>query len=425
MVSGQEMQGPLFDIRVLELCDEKGHYCGKLLADMGADVIKIEPPRGETARRIGPFVDDIPDVNRSLYFWYYNTNKRGITLDIRLPDGRDLLRQLVRRADVVIESFPPGYLDSLGLGYNELSQINPRLVMTSITPFGQTGPWSQFKYSDFISLAVGGPMASCGYDEQDAPGAPPIRGNGDQGYNTGAHYAAIATLVAIYERDHSALGQYVDVSIHEANACTTEGAFPNWEYFRRIVRRQTGRHSSPVPTYPWQFLCQDGRYINIIGVLPRNQRTWQRLLDWMEEQGMAEDLKDGKYRNMIAIAPTERNRDDVQHVQDVIARFITSRPSEEVYRRGQELRWPVGIVRSPEENLDDPHWWERGFFVEVEHPEIGRKIVYPGAPYRLGRSPWQMRRRAPLLGEHNYEVYVGELGMTKAQLVALAEANVV
>jgi crotonobetainyl-CoA:carnitine CoA-transferase CaiB-like acyl-CoA transferase len=415
--------GPLARVRVLELCDEKGHYCGKLLADMGADVIKVEPPGGDGARRVGPFVNDIPDLNRSLYFWYYNTNKRGITLSLDTAEGQGLFRELVRSADVVLESYPPGYLDARGLGFQHLSRDHPGLIMTSITPFGQNGPWSSFKTSDLVSLALGGPMASCGYD--DLPGSPPIRGNGYQGYNTGSHYACIGTLIALYERDQSGLGQHVDVSIHEANACTTEGAFPNWEYDRRIVRRQTGRHASPTPTYPWQFLCRDGRYVNIIGVLPRSRPSWRKLLDWMEEKGMVEDLREAKYEEVVFVPPGQRDQEEVRHVLDTIARFVSSLTSEEVYRRGQELEWPVGIVRSPEENLDDPHWWDRGFFVKVEHEGLDQPTLYPGAPYRFSRTPWQLRRRAPLLGEHNYEVYVGELGLTKEQLVMLAETGVI
>lgn len=418
-----EPQGALAGLRVIELCDEKGHYCGKLMADMGADVIKVEPPAGDRARRIGPFAGDVPDINRSLYFWYYNTNKRGVTLNLEMAEGRDILRRMAQSADVVIESFPPGQLEKLGLGYEQLSRDNPGLIMTSITPFGQKGPWSHFKTSDLLSLAIGGPMASCGYD--DIPGSPPIRGNGYQGYNTGGHYAFICTLVALYERDHSGLGQYLDVSIHEANACTTEGAFPNWEYFRQLVKRQTGRHASAAPTHPWQFLCRDGRYVNIIGVLPRNRQSWRKLLDWMEEKGMVEDLREEKYQQMIFLPPAERNREDVRRAMDTIERFITSLTTEEAYRGGQALHWPVGIVRSPEENLEDRHWWDRGFFVRVEHEGLERPVIYPGAPYRFQRTPWQMRRRAPLLGEHNYEVFVREMGLTKEHLVMLAEAGVI
>ena len=166
--------GPLTNLRVLELANEKGEFCGKLMGDLGADVIKVEPPGGETTRAVGPFLNDIPHPDRSLSFWHYNTSKRGITLNLKTREGQELFRRLAESADVILETFPPGYLGSLGLGYEDLVPANPKLILCSLTPFGQTGPWRDYMSSDLAHMAAGGQMASCGYDEVDVPDAPPI-----------------------------------------------------------------------------------------------------------------------------------------------------------------------------------------------------------------------------------------------------------
>ncbi|MBI4496952.1 MAG: CoA transferase [Chloroflexi bacterium] len=415
--------GPLADIRVLELTDEKGQYCGKLMADMGADVIKVEPPGGDGARRVGPFVDDVPGPDRSLYFWHYNTSKRGVTLHLGTPQGRQIFTELARRADIVLESQQSGYLEGLGLGWSALSQINPRQIMTSITPFGQTGPWRDFLASDLVSLAAGGPMASSGYDH--LPDSPPSRGLWDNAYQIGCHYAFVGTLVALFDRDRIGQGQYVDVSIHEACSGTTEGAFPQWEYFQKVVLRQTGRHAAATPTPPWQILCTDGIYINVFGGLPRSQESWRLLLQWMASEGMAEDLLDEKYADLGKFRQFGARSDETDHIIAVITRFVQAHTSEEIYHGAQNRGLPWGVVRSPEETLQDPHWWDRGFFQKVYHPDLGREITYPGAPYRFSTTPWALRRLAPKLGEHNLEVFHEDLGIPKAQLVALAEAGVI
>lgn len=418
--------GALVGLRVVELGGLNAMYCGKLLADMGAEVIVVEPPGGGEARRTGPFAEDIPDVNRSLFYWAYNTNKRSVTLNPAHPDAAPLLRGLLRDVDVVIDAFPPGYLDSLGLGYEALSKdgtLGPGVISTAITPFGLTGPWRDLKASDLIHLALGGPMASCGYD--DIPDAPPIRPDGYHALNMSGIYAFIGVLVALYHRDHTGEGQLLDVSIHEACACTTEGAFPNWEYFRREVIRQTGRHAAAAPTPAWQFHTTDGGYLNMIGGgIPRNPRSWAPLLDWMERKGKIGDLREPVYTAVMSENPYDRGA-HARHVAEMIGEFVSSMTAEEGYRGGQALHMPWGPVRYPEENLADPHWADRGFFVEAEHPELGRSVTYPGAPYRFTRSPWRLRRRPPLLGEDSIAVYAGELGVNREELKTLFESGVI
>jgi len=413
---------PLAGLRVIELAGERTQFCGKLLADMGADVIAVEPPGGSPARRVGPFADGVPDLNRSLNFWYYNTSKRGVTLSLDHAEGRALFVRLLDGADVLVEAAAPGELAARGCDYAALAADRPALVWAAITPFGQSGPYSAFAMTDLTNMALGGPMACCGYD--DLPGAPPIRPEGQHSLHMGGEYAAMGIMIALLERLESGRGQYLDVSIHEACSATTEGSFPNWEYFRRVVMRQTGRHAAASPTPRWQFRCADGRDINMIGGgVPRNPRTWGPLLEWMELHGRAEDLRNPEYDRVMTENPYQRGA-AAAHIAAVIGRFVESLPAEEVYRGGQALHLPWGPVRSPDENLDDPHWRDRGFFVEVDHPELGRSFTYPGLPYLFHGTPGGLRSRAPLLGEHTHAVYVQELGLTPEELRALFERGV-
>lgn len=390
--------GPLHGLTVLELADEIGQFCGKLLADLGADVIKVEPAEGESARHIGPFFQDIADPNRSLSFWHYNTSKRGITLTLENAEDADTLRALAADADVVLESRRPGYLAALGLGYDQLSALNPALVMCSLTPFGQTGPWRDYASSDLLHLAAGGEMASSGYDDADIADAPPIAPDGGQAWHTGAHFAYLGIMAALVQRTVTGRGQHVDVSVHEACALTTESAVASYIYRGEVVRRQTGRHHSTRPTPRTQFRCSDGRYVNaFLGAL--NVGIVARLAEWLHSHGLAQDLLQDKYRDPEVVRASAR-----YIVDEVIGNFVAQLPAEQVYREAQERGFTWGAVLAPDELLEDPHLADRGFWVDVEHPELGRAFTYPGTAAIYGGSPWQITRRAPLLGEHNEEV---------------------
>jgi crotonobetainyl-CoA:carnitine CoA-transferase CaiB-like acyl-CoA transferase len=415
---------PLTGLRVLELSSIEGQYCGKLLADMGADVVTIEPPGGSVTRRVGPFAGDLPDVNRSLPFWYFNTSKRAITLDIEAPEGQSLLQRLVVGADIVVEGFRPGYLNELRLGYDVLSNIQPRLIQVSITPFGQTGPWSDLRSADLVSLALAGTMAMNGYD--DRPGSPPIRPDGNHAYLMGSEYGFIAVLIALLEREAGGTGEWLDISIHEACAGTTEGSFANWEYFQRVVMRQTGRHAQANPTQPWQHRTVDGRYVNLMGGgIPRMYASWRPLVEWMQRHGKAGDLPQERFEAVVHRSPAQRTDADTMHVLGLLARFVEGLDAEEVYREGQARRLPWAIVRAPEENVEDPHWRDRGFFVDVHHPQLGESVTFPGGPYRFSRTPWRIRQHAPLVGEHNVQILQGELGLGREQLRELFEQGII
>jgi crotonobetainyl-CoA:carnitine CoA-transferase CaiB-like acyl-CoA transferase len=416
----QPLPGPLAGLRILELADETGQFCGKLLGDLGADVVKIEPPGGERNRHVGPFLDDIPHPERSLSFWYYNTSKRGITLSLETADGRRLFRRLAATSDVILETFRPGFLASLGLDYDSLSLQNPRVIMCSLTPFGQTGPWRDYLSSDLLHMAAGGEMASSGYDRADAPNAPPIAPGGGNAWHMGGHFACMAITAALVYRTVAGQGQYIDTSIHEACALTTEAAIANYIYRGEVVRRQTGRHHAAGPTPRTQFRAKDGTYVCALVGGRLNPKYIGELTGLLDSYGMAGDLRDPKYKDPAVIAA------NTSHIiDDLVANFIASLPAEEVYHAAQDRGFTWGVVRAPEALLDDAHLHDRGFWKEVEHPELGRSFVYPGEAAIYNGSPWRISRRAPLIGEHNIEIFGDELGLSRGELSILAENRVI
>jgi crotonobetainyl-CoA:carnitine CoA-transferase CaiB-like acyl-CoA transferase len=423
------MRGPLDGVRVLELAHERTAFAGKLLADAGADVCLLEPPDGAAQRRHAPFAGDRPDPERSLSFWHYNTSKRGITLDLRQVRGLELGRELIRRADVVLEGEDPGSLAALGLGAEAQLAARPGLIWVSITPFGRSAPRSREPATDLTLLAGGGPAWSCGYDDHSLP---PIRGGGNQAYHTGAHYAVVGLLVALLERERSGRGQLVDVDIHAACNVTTEVASYEWLVARGTVQRQTGRHATSTPTSSTQVRCADGRHANT-GVLPRTPEEFGRLHGWVLDLGLAEEypevflLEMGMKRERIDLSRIGLD-EEITAIsaagRETLLLIASKLPAAEFFRQAQERGIPVGVIYSPEEVIEDPHFRARGFPVEVEHPELGRSVTYPGAPYLFTRSPWRISRRAPRLGEHNAEVYA-DLGMGDDALGALRAQRVI
>ena len=420
MTSGNKLAGPLTGLRVLELTSEHAQFCGKLMADLGADVIKVEPPAGQETRNVGPFLEDEAHPERSLYFWHYNTSKRGVTLDLNSPNGQDIFRKLSATAGLVLESFPAGYLSDLGLGYETLAKDNPGLIMCSVTPFGQDGPWRDYQTSDLLHLAAGGQMASSGYDVEDIPDAPPIAPGGGNAWHIVSHYSYIAIMGALYHRDFTGEGQYIDVSVHEACSLTTEGAIAIYLSTGEVVRRHTGRHASADMSPGIQHATNDGGYINTTrsgsNLTPARIKV---LGEWMDGYGLAQDLLDDKYQDPAVVEVSG------QHFADVLKNFFANMPLVEAYEGGQELNFPWGAIRTMEEIMGDPHLQDRDFFVPVEHPELGREFIYPGPAAIYNASPWSISRRAPLIGEHNQEIFGGELGLPQADLEELKSSGVI
>lgn len=423
------MRGPLSDLRVVEIAHERSDFAGKLLADMGAQVVLVEPPEGASTRSYPPFLDDEPGADRSLYWWHYNTSKLGVTADLRSPDGRALFRKLVDEADLLIEGEDPGTLSDRELDYDELSGTNPGLIMVSITPFGRACPRSREQATDLTLLASGGAVWSNGYDDNEVP---PIRGEGNQALHTAGHYAVMAAMVAVLDRAHTGAGQHVDVNMHAAINVTTEAATYEWLVAKRVVRRQTGRHAGVEPSMPTQVRCADGRYVNT-GVPPRTPEEFGRLRDWMLDLQLEKEfpeiflLEMGMRRESIDLSMIGQDEEltAIFGAGREAANLIASKlAAYEFFIGSQERGMPVGIIYSPDEVVDDEHFRARGFLVDVPHPELGRTFEYPGAPYAFGISPWAIRARAPLLGEHNAEVY-GKLGVTADELAELDRKAVI
>ncbi len=394
--------GALSHIKVLDLTHYiAGPYCTRLLADYGAEVIKVEKPgEGDGARRCGPFLHDEPHPEKSGLFLYLNSNKRGITLNLKTETGRRIFKELLREADVLVENFRPGVMASLGLEYEDLHRINPKLVMTSISNFGQSGPYRDYKASEIVLYALGGMMYIMGnYDRE------PLKHGLSQGQYLAAATAAAATMSAIYAQGEDGPGQHVDVSIMEA---VTEGIFwpaVAYSYSGGVPRRRPKVGSVFDACMP----TKDG-YVAPVFYGYVDWDAFSRFMDCPE-------LADPKFAS---------HADRVMHSEEFAALLlpkIREWSKDELFHAAQDWRFAFGIVNTTEDVVHSPQLRERGFFVEMDHPVAGR-LTYPGAPFKLSESPAQARRPAPLLGQHNEEVY-GRLGYTGGDLVKLREGGII
>jgi crotonobetainyl-CoA:carnitine CoA-transferase CaiB-like acyl-CoA transferase len=406
MMQARDRKDSLLEgIRILDLADEKASFCAKLLADMGASVIKVERPGGDVSRKMGPFLGDFPHPERSLFFLHNNTNKLGITLNLEHRKGRKIFHKLAERADVVVESFSPGYLKELGLSFEILSRTNPRLILVSVTGFGQDGPRSQYKSCDIVSSAFGGQMYVSG-----SPSTPPLKPFGRQSYYAASLYAAIGILLALRNRNRTGKGEHIDISLQEAVVSTLEHVMIQYFYEKIIPKRQGSLH--------WNnsfciLACKDGH------ILMSLFQQWETLVEWMDSEGMAEDLKDEKYKG------AEFRQSHLDHIIEALQRWMKTHTANELFELGQLMRFPWAPVYSPKEVLESPQLKSRGFFVEVGHPEIGTSIQYCGAPYKFDGCSLDRWKRAPLIGEDNKEIYQRELGLSEEELKRLSSIHAI
>ncbi len=387
------MPSALSDIRVLDLSrDVAGAFCARLMGDFGADVIKVEPRGGDPCRGLAPLKDGAPGDGQSILFAYLNTNKRGITLDIESPGGASLLHGLACKTDVVVESFAPGYLDALGAGFDGLETLRPGIILTSITPYGQTGPWRDREGNDLTAFALSG-WASL----NSSAGGPPLKGSGHQASYVGGLAGFFGTLSALVYRDRHGVGQQVDVSILEA---LTEIYGPRFLQAQHTGVDGGGRErddfmGGPVP-------CQDGYFSLTLS----RAHFWR---DAMNELGLPE------------LADAEHFWGRQGHRAELAARVepkIARRGKYELFEALSTLRVVSGMVLTTEELYANPHLLERGFFVEVDQPGLGR-VEMPGAPFKMGATAFEIRRPAPRLGEHTSEVLEELLGLSDAGLEEL------
>ncbi|MFC1816884.1 CaiB/BaiF CoA transferase family protein [Thermodesulfobacteriota bacterium] len=403
--------GALSDVRVLDLANPMGIYCTKLFADLGADVIRVEPSGGDPVRNLGPFFKDDVHPEKSLYWFHMNTSKRSITLNLETSDGVSIFKRLAARSDMIVETFKPGYLDSIGLGYAVLSTLNPGLILVSITGFGQTGPWKDYKAPDIVGLAVGGVLHISGW-----PDLPPTTLGGSQAYHQTSAQAAAGALVALWHSTMTGEGQHVDVSMQQIVPLSHQTNTLSYEKVGRMSQRGGYQHKMSPGIGYGVMACSDG-YVDIRIQRPR----WDDLVKWLDSEGMAGDLKEEKWQD-----PSYRVKPEaIEHAMEIVGAFLKKRTKREASEEGQRRRLIIMPVNTAKEVAADPQLNARNFFVDVEHPELGTSLKYLGVPYQLSETPARISRRAPLIGEHNWEIYGQELGYSKDELVQLKQMGII
>lgn len=413
--SGERAQ-PLAGYRILDLTDETGAYCGKLLADLGADVIKIEPVKGDRLRFKEPFWGDTPDPNGSLKFWYMNANKRGLALDIEDPDGRGIFLELTSTADVIVESFPVGYLASIGLTAETIRAENSSVIITSITPFGQHGPYSGFKANDMIALAMGGWMYAAG-----EPSGPPMRHLVPLAYYMASAQAAQGTVMALLKRARSpeaTPAEDVDISLQRTMAaCVFDWGPARYFLGGKLVHRRWAGYDMwdhfPFAPYP----CKDG-YVWVLTLRPQ---MWPMFVSWVFDVTGDVEITDSKYDNIL----TRYQPETRFALRPIVEKFTLSLTKDELWEGGRERGLTITPCLTVAEisELDQLH--ARDYFQQLDHGEGFGPVQFPGVPYQLRGTPCTIRRPAPRLGEHRDDILRKELGKSNAEMKRLAGKRVV
>jgi len=403
----------LAGIRVLDLTAEAGFLAGKILADLGADVVKIEPPGGDRAGRRGPYLGDIPDPERSLLWLALNTSKRGITLDLAAARGRELYRELARRADAVLDTEPPGALAELGIDFESLRADNPRLVQCSLTPFGGTGPWAGYRAHDLVAVALGGNAAVTGDPER-----PPVRCSLPTAYFHAGPEAALGLGMALYAREASGRGQHVDVSLREVQLSTLMTG-PGQHTLAVMARGRTGSRIGRTREI-WK--AKDG---DITFGLRGGQARIPNLIatvEYMAEDGMAPEWL-RKYDRASYNHNTLAD-DEIERLEAAFAAFFATKTRRELYEQALERRIMLAPCNDAREILEQPQLRHRELFTTIEYPELGASVEHPDFFAKSSRCRIGVRRRAPRIGEHNAEIF-GEIGVAADELAALAAEGVV
>jgi len=407
--------------RVLDLTDETGLLCGKILADLGADVIQVERPGGNPARGIPPFLEDVADPERSLFWFAFSAGKRSITLNWGSEAGKDLFKRLAKTTDFIIESFPPGYLERIGLSYEVLSRTNPRLMMASITPFGQTGPFKDYKAGDLIASAMGGMVGCTG-----EPDRAPVRISADLAYCQAGVHAAIGLLIALSHRAATGQGQWVDVSMQASTVRTLHTQLPYWEYSNHIVQRSGIRRFRGGVSTQEIWPCKDGfvSWMFFGGAVGTQQM--RLMVEWMESKGMAGTLSD-EVQDWAALDLTKVSSEKIRSWERVIGDFFLAHTQKELYQGALEKRIPLTPLNDMSGVVGDEQLAARDFWVGVDHAELRTNIRYPGFLFLTTeeRCMPRVKGRAPLMGEHNAEIYLKELGLHEDELNALQREGIV
>ena len=414
--------GALENYRVLDLTDERGLLCGSLLGSLGADVIKIERPGGDPARNIGPFFHDIPDSQRSLFWYAYNVNKKSITLNIESADGREIFKKLVKSADVVIESFDPGYLASHGLDYSELTKFKPDLIMTSITPFGQTGPYANHKASNLSLWAMGGILFASGSTGRGPVGISHV----SHAYLAASTDGAWSTALAIYWKGLTGKGQYLDVSIQRSVETTTW--LPHFAYriTGKVMDELGDNYAVPIAKVitRWTWGTKDGRQVLFaVSGGGWGGRSMPPLVSWMEAEGMVDDYLRGI--NWSTLELSRLSKDELDRLYGYFERFFASKTRDEISIEKEKRHIMIEDVFSPAEAAAHPQLIARQFWQAVKHDELGISLDYPGWFCRFSENTCKVWRRAPLIGENNQDIFCGELGYSIEDTTILKQCGII
>ena len=419
MSSAPSDEGMLSPYRVLDLTDERGLLCGKILADLGADVIQVEPPTGNSARRIGPFYQDEVHPERSLFWWAYTTNKRSITLNLTTTDGQALLKRLVQSTDFLIESGAPGDMAALGLGYDELAALNPALIVVSITAFGQDGPYAMYQAPDLVGMGLAGFMYVTG-----DPDRAPLRVGFPHFYLHGAAAGATGAMIAHAQRVLTGQGQRVDVSCQEAVARALASAPQSYAMTGAVIVRQGSYRQTSATTYmriTWP--CKDG-FVNFqFSGGSAAGRGVNSLARWMAEEGMGDAYLESLDFTQLGYGTITREM--LERTVPPIERFMMCHTKQELFDGAVSRRILLFPVATPRDIAHHAQLQARQYFQQVPQPELGTTLTMLGPFVRASATPLRQRRLPPTLGQHNAEVYMQELGLQPGDLARLREAGVV
>ena len=407
--------------RVLDLTTERGLLCGQVLGDLGADVIKIEPPGGSPARRLPPFYQDTPDPNGSLYWWAYNRNKRSVTLDITKSEGKALLQRLVARTHFLIESDNPGTMAKLGLSYQDLAAINPALIYVSISAFGQDGPKASYEDSDLVILAAGGPLILTGDDDR-----PPVRISVPQAYLHACVEGVMGALLANHERQRSGQGQYIDVSAQQAVAQATQAMILAAPLGEAEIQRMGGGVKIGPLKIRLVWPAQDGHVAITFLFGTAFAPFTKRLMDWIYEEGLCDEAtRNTDWVGFGGVLFSGKGLEEYERLKLIVEEFTKTKTKAELLQGALDRRLVMAPITRIDEVVSSPQLTARQYWQELSHPELGKSFRYPGPFVKFSETPITYRRRPPLIGEHTREVYIDELGMTDKELTELQSKGVV
>ena len=410
--------GYLEGIKVVEVADEQGEYAGLLLRGLGAEVIKVEPPSGNSTRKIGPFLDDKDDAELSLFFWHYNRGKRSVALDLNSEVDRAKLRTLVSTADILLDTTPGAFLDERGLGLDSLREASPALITARITPFGDSGPWASWKGSDLVHLALGGPMMNCGYDPlpDGTYDLPPIAPQMWHAYHITGEQMTMMIIAALIHRQSMGHGQHLSSAVHNAVSTCTELDLMSWIMRAAPLLRQTCRHAAEtVSDVPTIMHTKDGRWVTSrVG-----RKDAEKLITFLDRYGMSGPIR-AEYDQLLAekegdagkpvpgrdIPGSEKETEFDLHCREMLQRLFAKYTFDSApWQEAQDAGLLLAPLRRPEENMVDPHWLKRGTFAMIDHPELGRSFMDVVGKWVSSETPWHVGRRAPLLNEDADEIF--------------------